>query len=128
MTDKINADTKVTQTHLNGIKSVFGGFKNWWNKDKTPAPQEEPVQRPSQQKLESTVNTSRSTGDHPALALRDSDNYSGFYEDSGKSTQPRQQQTMSSGQSAYDRQFDTNLGISKFFAYINCYHMIWTYS
>lgn len=34
--DSINSMTKVTQRHLNNIKSVFGGIKNWFQKSETP--------------------------------------------------------------------------------------------
>lgn len=39
--DSIQAMTKVTQRHLNNIKSVFGGIKNWFQKSDSPQPQEE---------------------------------------------------------------------------------------
>lgn len=35
--DSISAMTKVTQRQLNGIKSIFGGIKNWFqSKNETP--------------------------------------------------------------------------------------------
>lgn len=29
-TDEVNSTLTVSQRHLNNIKSVFGGIKNWW--------------------------------------------------------------------------------------------------
>lgn len=77
--DKINADTKVSQRHLNGIKSIFGGIKNWWNgegkkEDSAPA-------RPTRDRTESRLHQAlakdreSSGGVHPALRVR------GFYDD-----------------------------------------------
>ena len=31
----------TSQKHLNNIKSIFGGIKNWWNKGKDETPKEE---------------------------------------------------------------------------------------
>ena len=33
-TDGMQQNLTTSQKHLNNIKSVFGGIKNWWNKDK----------------------------------------------------------------------------------------------
>jgi synaptosomal-associated protein 29 len=87
--DKINADTKVSQRHLNGIKSIFGGIKNWWNgegkKDDAPVPPTGQLSRDRQQ-LRSAIASapdradSGLSGTHPALRLR-SDDVKGFYDD-----------------------------------------------
>lgn len=87
-TDKIIADTKVSQRHLNGIKSIFGGLKNWWSGEgkKVDAPQN-PVQRDrSSSLLQQAIIRDQETGAgagggvHPALRLR-SGNVRGFYDD-----------------------------------------------
>ncbi|KAK7087788.1 synaptosomal-associated protein 29-like [Littorina saxatilis] len=45
-TDDINTTLTTSQKHINNIKSVFGGIKNWWGgkKDAAPGPAE---QKPS---------------------------------------------------------------------------------
>ena len=66
--DNVNADLKTSQKHLNNIKSVFGGIKNWWRKDKEPAVPEEPERKPNrhlQEAIEREEN--RPPGTHPAL-------------------------------------------------------------
>lgn len=80
--DKINADTKVSQRHLNGIKSIFGGIRNWWNgdgkNDTTPQPVTASRDRTT---LRQTVATEPpSSGVHPAFRIRSGD-VSGFYDD-----------------------------------------------
>lgn len=69
--DEIQQTTSQTQKHLNNIKSVFGGFKNWFG-GKGAAPAKTPTEAPSEKpprRLESAVSTMKSdTG--------------GFYEDS----------------------------------------------
>jgi synaptosomal-associated protein 29 len=87
--DKINADTKVSQRHLNGIKSIFGGIKNWWNgegkKDDAPPMPSGQMSRDRQQ-LRATIASAPDcadngfSGTHPALRLR-SDDVRGFYDD-----------------------------------------------
>ncbi|KAK3083611.1 hypothetical protein FSP39_000235 [Pinctada imbricata] len=49
----INDNMTTTQKHLNNIKSVFGGIKNWWNKGKTEQQTEESDVKPS--RLQQTV-------------------------------------------------------------------------
>ena len=114
LTDKINADTKVTQTHLNGIKSVFGGIKTWWNRDKKDNVIPEVVQdRPSRRNLFNTIENTRGEegGYHPALSLRGDDDYSGFYDTDDSYRPPRSttHQTQQPG-SAYDKELDTSIG------------------
>jgi synaptosomal-associated protein 29 len=85
-TEKINADTRVSQRHLNGIKSIFGGLKNWWQGE--PKNDNAPVSAPPSRNsaLRQTIDSSQgrlqsSDGSvHPSLRLR-SDNAAGFYDD-----------------------------------------------
>ena len=37
-TDEINTTLTTSQRHLNNIKSVFGGIKNWWGTKKEASP------------------------------------------------------------------------------------------
>lgn len=74
--DKINQDTKVAQSHLNNIKSVFGGIKNWWSGKKV----QEVVQPPPSKGRQWQDNMPPSTSSqsmgagaaaaHPALTVR----------------------------------------------------------
>lgn len=66
-TDEINETMTVTQKHLNSIKSVFGGVKNWWTSKKKPAESSVPEAKPS--RLQETVEK------HKAQDCR------GFYEE-----------------------------------------------
>lgn len=80
--DKILVDTKTSQRHLNGIKSIFGGLRNWWTGDgkKDEAP---PSSRPAKKQsdaLQKAMSVDRDPDSHPALRLR-SGNVKGFYDD-----------------------------------------------
>lgn len=66
----------VTQKHLNSIKSVFGGIKNWWGAKKGPTESNKSEERPS--RLQETVEKHRSEQAHPA---RRNPNCTGFYEE-----------------------------------------------
>lgn len=87
--DKINADTKVSQRHLNSIKSIFGGIRNWWNgegkTDDAPASTASGSLSADRSGLRTTIAAidrpaAATTGVHPALRMR-SDNVAGFYDD-----------------------------------------------
>ncbi|ESO05944.1 hypothetical protein HELRODRAFT_184904 [Helobdella robusta] len=80
--DKIISDTKTSQRHLNSIKSVFGGFKNWWNGEKKDS---QPVTQPTRDRTNTTLgkalNNQTSTKDtHPALTSKGYDT-KGFFDD-----------------------------------------------
>lgn len=79
--DRILVDTKTSQRHLNGIKSIFGGIKNWWTGD---AKKEEAAPPPSSKKqsevLQKAMSTDCDPGAHPAFRLRSGD-VRGFYDD-----------------------------------------------
>ncbi|KAK3587646.1 hypothetical protein CHS0354_032854 [Potamilus streckersoni] len=79
-TRSINQSLTTSQKHLNSVKSIFGGIKNWWqgDKEKNPLPASKPEARPSQ--LRSNIEKSKEAGQHPALRLR-SEDYRGFYEE-----------------------------------------------
>jgi hypothetical protein len=78
----------VSQRHLNSIKSIFGGIRNWWSgegkKDDVP-PTSGPMSRDRQQLRQTIASTSdrsfsSNPGTHPALRLR-SDDVKGFYDE-----------------------------------------------
>ena len=83
--DKINTDTKVSQRHLNSIKSIFGGLRNWWNGEgKNDAAPQAVTSSRDRTGLRQTVAAEReqppSSGVHPAFRVRSGD-VSGFYDD-----------------------------------------------
>lgn len=88
--DKINADTKVSQRHLNNVKSIFGGIRNWWNGDgkkdepASSTPATNPADRSGLRKTIASADRDRdiaaTSGAHPGLRLR-SDNAAGFYDE-----------------------------------------------
>lgn len=103
---------KTTQKHLNNIKSVFGGFKNWWSGKKEAQVPEKPTRESKLQKaLDETqpVENSRDTREHPAFRVR-ADGYDDSYGQSGKQSQA------SAGHSEhwqqYEAKLDDNLGLN----------------
>lgn len=74
-------DTKTSQRHLNGIKSIFGGLKNWWagegKKEETP---QGPLPKKPSASLQQAMEADRDTGTHPAFRLRSGD-VRGFYDE-----------------------------------------------
>lgn len=56
----MNQEMTTTQRHINNIKSVFGGVKNWWHGKKSNKQQQEQSQaEPRQSKLRDTVENSK---------------------------------------------------------------------
>ena len=109
-TAQINQDMKVSQKHLNSIKSVFGGIKNWWT-GKKEEPKEDANNAASSSRLRDTVEKDRQSSDnHPALRLK-SEDYRGFYADSdatdGYSSGSQRQMYVSKEE---DEVVDRNLG------------------
>ena len=78
-TTNINKDLKSSQKHITGIKSVFGGIKNWWNGDKEKEQAATSVE-PGSSKLQNTVEKHNASRPHPGERLR-TDDGGGFYED-----------------------------------------------
>jgi len=80
--DKINADTKDSQRHLNSIKSIFGGIRNWWTgegkNDSTPQPVTSSRDRTTLRQTVAAEREPPTSGVHPAMRIRD---VSGFYDD-----------------------------------------------
>jgi len=83
--EKINADTRISQRHLNGIKSIFGGLKNWWQGDgkkddsatTTTVRSERTIAGLNRDQLDKTQSSSL----HPALRLRSENSAASFYDD-----------------------------------------------
>ncbi|XP_041349026.1 synaptosomal-associated protein 29-like [Gigantopelta aegis] len=74
-TDQINKTMTVSQKHLNSIKSVFGGIKNWWSSDKNKESEKPSEEKPSA--LKQTLQTQYQT----SPAQRKTVNTSGFYDE-----------------------------------------------
>jgi synaptosomal-associated protein 29 len=53
-TENMQQNMKVSQRHLNNIKSVFGGIKNWWSGDKKPT-DAKPTPEPANARLRETI-------------------------------------------------------------------------
>ncbi|KAL4224058.1 autophagosome membrane docking [Mactra antiquata] len=80
-TGKINQDLKVSQKHLNNIKSIFGGIKNWWNgdKDKEGATSTSKPE-PPKSSLQTTLYDHNASQPHPGMRYK-TDDGRGFYDD-----------------------------------------------
>lgn len=108
-TDEINQTMTVTQKHLNNIKSVFGGIKNWWGAKKTSTAAKEPETKPN--RLQETLEKHRS--DQP---VRRNPDTRGFYQedddlDEGFMKGARTQQYFKPvTHSAREEQLNENLG------------------
>ncbi len=79
-TASINQQMKTSQKHINNIKSVFGGLKNWWS-GKKEEPKEEAERQPREpsSRLQASVDEHRDNNPHPAMRIRG--DASGFYND-----------------------------------------------
>ncbi|XP_077996280.1 synaptosomal-associated protein 29-like [Glandiceps talaboti] len=111
--DKINKDMKTTQQHLTSLKSVFGGFINYFRSK--PKEEEQAPEKTQSERLEKAVqqtqarDTSRDDV-HPAMRLRDpyTTNYNASYNADYDDSQEGNGYQSSSRQ--VDRQLDKNLG------------------
>lgn len=94
----------VTQKHLNNIKSVFGGIKNWWGAKKTSTAAKEPETKPN--RLQETLEKHRS--DQP---VRRNPDTRGFYqEDDDLDEDLKGARTQQCTHSAREEQLNENLG------------------
>lgn len=73
--DSISAMTKVTQRQLNGMKSIFGGIKNWFqSKNESPSPAREEQHSGLKDSLQTYKDISPPPfHPHPASRLYDDD-------------------------------------------------------
>ncbi|CAL1539257.1 unnamed protein product [Lymnaea stagnalis] len=69
-TEGMQQNLKTSQRHLNNIKSVFGGIKNWWSSDKKSAQAPTPEES-ANSKLKTTIESIEKT----------KPDTSGFYDD-----------------------------------------------
>lgn len=96
---------KTTQRHLNSIKSVFGGIRNWWSgkpEEKDKSKDVPPVSsRPENTRLKEALDKAERHPDvHPAMRFRGED-VSGFYDDEDLDAKFMQGSQGSRGQSGY---------------------------
>lgn len=99
--DQVNQDMKTTQKHLNNIKSVFGGIKNWWS-GKKEAQAVEKRSRESTLQENISGQPPASSADHPALRVRKEDSFT--HQEAAASRGAHWDQ--------YEKQFNQNLGKS----------------
>ena len=98
---------KTTQRHLNNIKSVFGGLKNWWSGKKEAQTPEKPQRQSGLQQTLDESLPSQDQREHPALRIRETDTR-GFYDEGSRSQ--TQAQARSEHWQRYESQLDDNLG------------------
>ncbi|XP_074641544.1 synaptosomal-associated protein 29-like [Tubulanus polymorphus] len=101
---EINESMKTTQRHINSIKSVFGGLKNWFSKKETNSPPPEPVRKKTSRLNDVVENdyNEKESGVHPAIRLREEDTVDSPYG-------ARQADSVKS--KSNEEQFDENLGL-----------------
>lgn len=112
-TTEMNQEMTTTQKHLNNIKSVFGGVKNWWSgrKSNQPAKPTTPPE-PRESKLRDTVQNSKNN-----FQERQNLDTSGFgsLEDDDLDQQfmagSRKQMIKPVTNSAREKEIDANLGL-----------------
>lgn len=131
--DTMDGDLKTSQRHLNNIKSVFGGIRNWWSgKKEIKEEPEKPSGEANSARLQAALERDRIENEgsqHPALRLRSEDG-KGFYTDDADSGYSAgasggyggassssyssggysKKQTTSSKPSGYEEQLDSNIG------------------
>lgn len=72
-TGDMQQNLTVSQKHLNNIKSVFGGIKNWWSKDKKPEDSKSTANSSTRLKAEIEKTNNQPSKSKPDVR--------GFYED-----------------------------------------------
>ncbi|XP_071116015.1 synaptosomal-associated protein 29-like [Haliotis cracherodii] len=117
-TDDVNRTLTSSQKHLNNIKSVFGGIKNWWSGSKDPNPLPPTKSEPKASPLKTKVDTYRDSQDTYSSKGVDA---SGFYDDNDIDSRfmagarntggPRQQMVHRITNSAQEDAMDENLGL-----------------
>lgn len=108
-TTDMNQQMTTTQKHLNNIKSVFGGVKNWWTGRKS---QQSTEPEPRQSKLKDTVENSKN--DYHERRNVDTSGF-GSTEDEDLDTQfmagSRKQMIQPVTNSHREKEIDENLGL-----------------
>lgn len=123
-TDEINTTLTTSQRHINNIKSVFGGIKNWWtSKKETPQPSTQAKGGGSLDSIVKKNQEATASGSQPSgssgwgsAAYSDGDLDSRFLAQSPTSRQPRSgasslQYVQPITRSAREEDLDRNLGM-----------------
>ncbi|XP_067862199.1 synaptosomal-associated protein 29 [Heptranchias perlo] len=111
MMDKMDQDLKVSQRHINSIKSIFGGITNYF-KSKNSEPQASPVsESQTRTKLQDVLDKSKQQEDqyranHPNLRKLDT---SGFGASSSSTTAENNSYHKNDILRTYHEQIDNNL-------------------
>jgi hypothetical protein len=105
-TGEINASMKTSQKHINNIKSMFGGIKNWFGGKQEQETTEIPKRESALKSVVENSDIDRSAAPHPVLRMREDDDYrsSDRYRDEVDA------QTMRNPGDRYEEQYDQNLG------------------
>lgn len=125
----------MSQKHLNSIKSIFGGIKNWWNGDKDKEASASKTENPTSS-LQATLDSNSASQPHPAMKYR-SDDGRGFYDNDddfsddkfmrgSRNPQGKKQYFAPVTNSAREQRLNDNLGKyyldhSKCFILITCF-------
>ncbi|XP_064625189.1 synaptosomal-associated protein 29-like isoform X2 [Lineus longissimus] len=106
-TADINASMKTSQKHINNIKSIFGGFKNWFGGSKPEQEKEIPKRESGLKAFVENSDIDRSAAPHPVEAMRERD----AYRSSDRYRDEMDAQKMRKPGDRYEEQFDSNLGM-----------------
>lgn len=108
--DEINSTLRFSQRHLNGLKSVFGGLKNYLsgNRDPPPMPSGSPTGSQASQDTNSNVNAGAT-----ACAMSPTDRYDNHpvsrIRDDSSSFRQRQMQQQQQAANPFQQQLESNL-------------------
>ncbi|XP_020366951.2 synaptosomal-associated protein 29 [Rhincodon typus] len=111
MVNKMDQDLKVSQKHINSIKSIFGGITNYF-KSKNPEPQVSPVpEKQTSSKLQEALDKSMQQeneyrANHPNLRKLDT---SGFGAGSSSASLEDDRYSKNNVLHSYHAQIDSNL-------------------
>lgn len=94
--DDINSTLRFSQKHLTGLKSVFGGLKNYLSGQKDQSPRLSPSSGGSQSASSPVMESPTDSDSHPVMRLRGD-------------VVPQQQQQQQAGNFNFNEQLDRNL-------------------
>uniref|UniRef100_A0A0B7AR90 t-SNARE coiled-coil homology domain-containing protein n=1 Tax=Arion vulgaris TaxID=1028688 RepID=A0A0B7AR90_9EUPU len=110
--DGMQQNMKVSQRHLNNIKSVFGGIKNWWSGDKKVA-ENTPAPESANSRLRATIEKTEKSKPDVGGFYDNDDNTLDSQFMAGSKKQGGGQYTMIAPvtRSAREEEIDSNLGL-----------------
>ncbi|KNC34564.1 hypothetical protein FF38_09371 [Lucilia cuprina] len=114
--DDINASLRFSQRHLNGLKSVFGGLKNYLSGNRDQAPAASTPRSPSVSQISQQVDNNKPTnsmsniGQTPKSPTEKYDNHPiSRLRDDSSAQQQRQQQQQQRRNNPFEAQLEANL-------------------